>query len=77
MNDEVFMIAILVLVVLIFLLQIEQYRTMLKLASYYNPDSAPPSEMRWSSSFFQKSKKVPKSVKAKASSAKSTKGPRR
>lgn len=46
-------IAVLVLVTLIFLFQIEMYRNMLALLAYNTPEAAPPLELRFSQSFLK------------------------
>lgn len=49
--SEPVVIAILVIVGLIFLFQIELYRNMLALMAYNTPEAAPPLELRFSQSF--------------------------
>lgn len=51
--SEPIIIAILVIVALIFLFQIELYRNMLALLVYNSPEAAPPLELRFSQSFLK------------------------
>ena len=56
------LIAVLVIVSLLFLFQIELYRNMLAILMYYSPEAAPPIELRFSQSFLN----APKSVAQKS-----------
>jgi len=49
--DQGILIAVLVIVCLIFIFQIELYRNILAIMVYYSPDAPPPAELRLSSSF--------------------------
>ena len=49
--SEPILIAVLVIVALIFLFQIELYRNMLAILMFYSPEAAPPMELRFSQSF--------------------------
>lgn len=51
--SEPIVIAVLVIVALIFLFQIELYRNMLALLAYNSPEAAPPLELRFSQSFIK------------------------
>lgn len=53
-TQDTMIICILVFVVLIFLFQIELYRNMLELVSYYAPEAIPPLELRVSRNSFLK-----------------------
>jgi len=54
-------IAILVIVVLVFLFQIELYRNLLSILTFYSPEAAPPAELRFSGSFLSRTKNLVKS----------------
>lgn len=54
-------IVILVVVVLVFLFQIELYRNLLSILTYYSPEAAPPAELRFSGSFLSRKKSFIKS----------------
>jgi len=49
--DQGILIAVLVVVCVIFIFQIELYRNILAIMVYYSPDAPPPAELRLSSSF--------------------------
>ena len=55
--SEAIVIAILVIVCLIFIFQIELYRNMLMIIMYNSPEAAPPLELRFSQSFTKTNKK--------------------
>lgn len=59
MSDEsdAILIAVLVIVCVIFIFQIEMYRNILALATYYTQDSPLPPELRFSASFLGPSSK--------------------
>lgn len=50
--DETLLIAVLVIVCIMLLFQFELYRNILNILVYYSPDAPPPSELRFSTSFF-------------------------
>lgn len=52
--SEAIVIAILVIVCLIFMFQVELYRNMLMVIMYNSPEAAPPLELRFSNSFVKK-----------------------
>lgn len=54
--SEAIVIAILVIVTLIFIFQIELYRNMLMIIMYNSPEAAPPLELRFSQSFLKAKK---------------------
>ena len=50
-DEMTLIIVILVIVCLSFLFQIELYRNILAIVAYYSPESPPPPELRFSTSF--------------------------
>jgi len=56
-TSESLIIAVLIIVALMFLLQIELYRNMLSVINYYAPEAAPPMELRFSQTFLDKKMK--------------------
>jgi len=50
-SNQALIIGILVVVCVILLFQVEQYRNILAIMVYYSPESPPPKELMFSSSF--------------------------
>jgi len=62
--NDAMVIAILVIVILILLFQVELYRNLLNLLSFYSPEAAPPAELRFSPSFLSAPKTTKKGTES-------------